>query len=194
MTCQQGAELLTRAAVPSGVSSGIYMVLEMRNGDKRKLRNMGILHAVVNIIDIIEHKLLDMDVWELPEIYKLLVETVDGIKKEWCWSGANLSANTTLAISMTVCRAGAANSEVSLYTYISKVTGKPTDKFMMRLLSFNVISGGSRTGNFLACPDFLFAPTGAGTVAEDMVTDTEAYHTLTFRSSRGRTVRCVQCW
>ena len=128
-----GSGTSDRAAVPSGVSSGIYMVLEMRNGDKRKLRDMGILHAVVNIIDIIEHKLLDMDVWELPEIYKLLVETVDGIKKEWCWSGANLSANATLAISMTVCRAGAANSEVSLYTCISKVTGKPTDQFMMRL-------------------------------------------------------------
>ena len=42
-----------RAAVASGVSSGIYMVLEMRDGDKSKLRDKGILKSVVNIIDII---------------------------------------------------------------------------------------------------------------------------------------------
>ena len=64
------------AAVPSGVSSGIYKVLEMRDGDKSKFRDKGILKAVANIIDIIAHKLLGMDVWEEPETDKLLVETL----------------------------------------------------------------------------------------------------------------------
>ena len=109
-----------RAAVPSGVSPGTYMVLEMRDGDKSKLRDRGILKAVVNIVDIIAHKLLGMDVWEQPEIDKLLVETPDGSKYEWCWFRTNFSANATLAISTTVCRAGAAKSEVRLYTYISR--------------------------------------------------------------------------
>ena len=57
-----------RSAVPSGVSTGIYMVLEMRDGDKSKLRDKGILKAEINIIDGIAHRLLDMDVWEQPEI------------------------------------------------------------------------------------------------------------------------------
>ena len=56
-----------RAAVQSVVSTGIYMVLEMRDGDMSKLRDKGILKAVVNIIDIIAHKLLGMDVWEQTE-------------------------------------------------------------------------------------------------------------------------------
>ena len=47
---------------------------------------------------------------------------------------------------MTVCRAGAAKSEVRLYTYISKLTGKPKDKFMMPVLCFNVTSGESQAG------------------------------------------------
>ena len=128
-----------RAAVPSGVSSSIYMVLEMRDGDKSKLRDEGILTAVVNIVDIIAHKFLSMDVWEQPEIFKLLVETLDGSKNEWCWSRANFSANATLAISTTVCRAGAVKNEVRLFTFISKLT----DKFMRPVLCFNVISGGS---------------------------------------------------
>ena len=135
--------------------------------EKSKLRDKGILKAVVNIIDIIAHKLLGMDVWEQPEIDRRLVETLDGSKYEWCWSRANFSANPTLAISTTVFRAGAAKSEVRLYTYISMLT----DKFMMPVLCFNVISGGSHTGNCLACPECLFVPTGAGNVAKDKITD-----------------------
>ena len=77
-----------------------------------------------------------MDACEQTKIDKLLVETLDGSKNEWCWSRANFSANATLAISMTVCRAGASKSEVRLYTYISKLTGKPTDKFMMPVFLF----------------------------------------------------------
>ena len=168
-------------AVPSGVSAGIYMVLEMRNGDKSKLRDKGILKAVVSIIDIIAHKLLGMNVWEHPEIGKLLVETPDGSKYERCCSRAHFSANATLAaILTTVCRAGAIKSEVRIDTYISKLTSKPTDNFMMPVLCFNVISGGSRAGSCLACPEFLIVPTGAGNAAEDMTTDTEVHHTLKF--------------
>ena len=43
-----------------------------------------------------------------------------------------------------------------------------------------MISGGSRAGNCLACPEFLIVPTGAGSVAEDMITDTEVFHKLKF--------------
>ena len=86
-----------RAAVPSGVSSGIYMALEMRDGDKSKLRDKDVLKAVVNIIDIIAHKLLGMDVSEQAEIDRRLVETLDGTKNAWCWSRAKSSANATLS-------------------------------------------------------------------------------------------------
>ena len=47
-----------RAALPSGVYYGFYMVLEMRDGGKSKLRDKGILKAVVNIIGVFAHKLL----------------------------------------------------------------------------------------------------------------------------------------
>ena len=107
-----------------------------------------------HIIDIIAHKLLDMVVREQTGIDRRRVETLDGTNNEWCWSRAKFSANATLATSMTVCRAGAA-TKVSLCLHISKLTGKPTDKFMMLVLCFNVISGGSHAGNCLACPEFL---------------------------------------
>ena len=97
------------------------------------------------------------------EIDRTMVETLDGTKNERCWSGANSSAKVSLAISTTVCRAGAAKSEMSLYTCISRSPGKPTDKFMMPVLCFNVISGEK-----------------SGSVAEDMIIDTGVCHLLEF--------------
>ena len=80
------------------------------------------------------------------------------MENERCWSRANSSVNATLAISMTVCRAGAAENEVFPYTYISKSVGKATDKFMMPVLCFNVTSGESHASNLLACSEFLIVP------------------------------------
>ena len=145
------SEASYRAAVPSGVSTGICMVLEMRDGETSKLQEKGMLKAVLNIIDVIAHELLGMDVWEQAEIDRTMDETLDGTKNERCWSRANSSANTALAIPMTVCRAGAAENEVFRHMYISTLTG-----------------------NRLACP------TEAGSAAEDMITDTESFHTLKF--------------
>ena len=66
----------------------------------------------------------------------------------------------------------------SVHVHLETLTGKPLDKFMMPVLCFNVISGRSHSGNCLTCPEFLFVPIGACSVAEDMITDTEVYHTL----------------
>ena len=91
---------------------------------------------------------------------------------------AQHGANATVATPTTVCRAGAAASEVSLYTYISKSAGKVTDKFMMPVLCLDVISGESHApiGVFgvLDCADRSVS------VAEDMIIDTEAHHLLKF--------------
>ena len=163
-------KLTYRAIVPSGVSSGIYMVLEMRDGDRSKPLDKVIRKAVVNMNDIITHMLLKMDVWEQAEIDKPTVETLDGTKNEWglvhsaTWRKGN-------------CRHTAA-SEVSFYTYISTVSGKPTNKCMVPVLSFVVISGGSHAGTCLACLEFMIVPTAAGSFAKDMITDSEVYHML----------------
>ena len=134
VTCQRST---TRMTTSSTHGSGDMFVgrlasgrvtcrqLQTRDGNKSKLRDKGILKAVLHIIDVIAHKLLGMDVWEQTEIDRTMVDTPDGTTNDRCWSGANSSANATLAIPMTVCRAGAARSEVSLYMYISTSAGKP---------------------------------------------------------------------
>merc|ERR1711920_59144 len=134
--------------------------------------------AVNNVNDIIGPKLVGMDVKEQSKIDKMMIEELDGSKGQWGWSKSKLGANAILAVSMAVCRAGAAASEMPLYQYIAKISGKPTDKFVMPVPSFNVINGGSHAGNRLACQEFMILPVGATSFKEAMIMGTEVYHTL----------------
>eukprot|EP00449_Zooxanthella_nutricula_P047461 CAMPEP_0198606050 /NCGR_PEP_ID=MMETSP1462-20131121/154697_1 /TAXON_ID=1333877 /ORGANISM="Brandtodinium nutriculum, Strain RCC3387" /LENGTH=1206 /DNA_ID=CAMNT_0044337853 /DNA_START=1 /DNA_END=3619 /DNA_ORIENTATION=+ len=143
---------LFRAAVPSGASTGIYEALELRDGDKKRLLGKGVLKAVSNVNDILAPKLVGLDVTKQSEIDTLMVETIDGTQNDWGWSKSSLGANAILAVSMAVCRAGAASMQMPLYEYIANIAGRPTDKYMMPVPSFNVINGGSHAGNRLALP------------------------------------------
>jgi enolase len=174
--CTEAA--LFRAAVPSGASTGIYEALELRDGDKGRCLGKGVLKAVENVNNIIAPKLLGMDVTNQKAIDKAMVEELDGSQNEWGWSKAKLGANAILAVSMAVCRAGAAASEMPLYQYIAKIAGKPTDRFVMPVPSFNVINGGSHAGNRLACQEFMILPTGASSFKDAMIIGCEVYHTL----------------
>merc|ERR1711957_528426 len=107
-----------------------------------------------------------------------MVQTLDGTTNEWGWCKSKLGANAILAVSMAVCRAGAAASEMPLYQYIAKLGGKPTDRFVMPVPSFNVINGGSHAGNRLACQEFMILPTGASSFKDAMIIGSEIYHTL----------------
>mmetsp|Transcript_5618 Transcript_5618/g.13266 ORF Transcript_5618/g.13266 Transcript_5618/m.13266 type:complete len:871 (-) Transcript_5618:187-2799(-) len=169
---------LFRAAVPSGASTGIYEALELRDGDKGRLLGKGVLKAVANVNEIIGPKLVGMDVREQKLIDEVMVQQLDGSKNEWGWSKSKLGANAILAVSMAVCRAGAAASQMPLYQYIAKISGKPTDKFVMPVPSFNVINGGSHAGNRLACQEFMILPVGAASFKEAMIIGAEVYHNL----------------
>lgn len=174
--CTEAA--LFRAAVPSGASTGVYEALELRDGDKGRLLGKGVLKAVANVNNIIAPKLIGLDVTKQVMIDKLMVEVIDGSQNEWGWSKAKLGANAILAVSMAVCRAGAAASKMPLYKYIAKLAGKPMDKFIMPVPSLNVINGGSHAGNRLACQEFMILPVGASTYKEAMIIGAEVYHTL----------------
>jgi len=174
--CTQTA--LFRAAVPSGASTGIYEALELRDGDKGRLKGKGVLTAVKNINDIIAPALIGMDVTQQVAIDKKMVETLDGTQNEWGWSKSKLGANAILAVSMAVCRAGAAASEMPLYQYIAKLANKPTDRFVMPVPCLNVINGGSHAGNRLACQEFMILPVGAQSFKDAMCIGAEVYHNL----------------
>eukprot|EP00747_Dinoflagellata_sp_TGD_P167353 gnl/TRDRNA2_/TRDRNA2_191591_c0_seq1.p1 gnl/TRDRNA2_/TRDRNA2_191591_c0~~gnl/TRDRNA2_/TRDRNA2_191591_c0_seq1.p1 ORF type:complete len:450 (+),score=105.90 gnl/TRDRNA2_/TRDRNA2_191591_c0_seq1:77-1426(+) len=169
---------LHRAAVPSGASTGVYEALELRDGDSKRMFGKGVLQAVKNINDIIGPKLVGMNVCDQAAIDKTMIETIDGSTNEWGWSKASVGANAILAVSIAVARAGAAAYNMPLYQYIAKLAGKPMDRFVMPVPSFNVINGGSHAGNRLACQEFMILPTGAKTFKEAMIIGAEIYHCL----------------
>merc|ERR1712110_401563 len=79
---------------------------------------------------------------------------------------------------MALCRAGAAAKEQPLYEYIANIAGRPTDRYVMPVPSFNVINGGTHAGNRLACQEFMILPTGASSFKEAMDIGAEVYHAL----------------
>merc|ERR1711933_296261 len=169
---------LFRAAVPSGASTGIYEALELRDGDKKRLLGKGVLKAVSNVNDKIAPKLVGLEVTKQREIDDLMIQTLDGTQNDWGWSKSDLGANAILAVSMAVCRAGSASMQMPLYEYIAILAGRPTDKYVMPVPSFNVINGGSHAGNRLACQEFMILPLGASTFKEALIIGAEVYHNL----------------
>jgi enolase len=137
-----------------------------------------VLKAVENVNSIIGPKLVGMDVTRQKDIDNMMVQVIDGSQNDWGWSKSNVGANAILAVSMAVCRAGAASMQMPLYEYIANLSGRPTDKYVMPVPSFNVINGGSHAGNRLACQEFMILPVGAASFKEALVIGAEVYHTL----------------
>jgi len=169
---------LFRAAVPSGASTGIYEALELRDKDEKRYLGKGVLKAIENVNTIIAPKLVGKDPTSQKEIDDLMVQQLDGTKNEWGWSKLKLGANAILAVSMAVCRAGAAAKGLPLYKYVATLAGKPTDKFVLPVPAFNVINGGSHAGNKLAMQEFMILPVGASNFKEALRMGAEVYHNL----------------
>jgi len=169
---------LHRAAVPSGASTGAQEALELRDRDKTRFKGKGVLKAIDNINKVIAPKLKGFDVTKQAEIDKLMVEVLDGSKKDWGFSKSKLGANAVIAVSMAVCRAGARAKNLELFEYIATLANRPTDKFAMPVPCFNVINGGSHAGNRLPCQEFNVLPVGASNFCEAMSIGAEIYHTL----------------
>ncbi|KAF4707234.1 hypothetical protein FOZ63_017077, partial [Perkinsus olseni] len=104
-----------RAACPSGASTGEFEALELRDGDKARYQGKGVLKAIANVEKVIAPALIGKDVTDQAGIDKFMVQELDGTQNEWGWCKAKLGANAILAVSMAVCRAGAAASNMPLY-------------------------------------------------------------------------------
>ncbi|KAI5062147.1 hypothetical protein GOP47_0023197 [Adiantum capillus-veneris] len=164
-----------RAAVPSGASTGTYEALELRDGGKDYL-GKGVLKAVSNVEKIIAPALIGKDPTDQHGIDTLMVEKLDGTQNQWGWCKQKLGANAILAVSLAVCKAGAAVNNIPLYKHIANLAGNST--LVLPVPAFNVINGGSHAGNKLAMQEFMILPIGASSFSEAMKMGTEIYHYL----------------
>jgi len=173
LTIENGATF--RAAVPSGASTGEFEALELRDGGDDYM-GKGVSKAVANVNDIIAPALIGKDVTKQAEIDNYMVQTLDGTKNQWGWCKQKLGANAILAVSLAVCKAGAAAMNMPLYDHIAMLAGNPTPS--MPVPAFNIINGGSHAGNKLAMQEFMILPVGAANFTEAMKIGSEVYHNL----------------
>lgn len=164
-----------RAAVPSGASTGVYEALELRDGGKDYL-GKGVQKAVDNVNSIIGPALVGKNPVDQVAIDDFMVKELDGTQNQWGWCKQRLGANAILAVSLAVCKAGAAVKKIPLYQHIADLAGNKT--LVMPVPAFNVINGGSHAGNKLAMQEFMILPVGASSFAQAMKMGAEVYHNL----------------
>lgn len=158
-----------RAAVPSGASTGIHEAVELRDKGASWM-GKGVSQAVDNVNSKISPALVGMDPVDQKAIDEAMIRLDETPNK------GNLGANAILAVSLAVCKAGAAVKEVPLYQHIADLAGN--SDLVLPVPSFNIINGGSHAGNALAMQEFMILPVGAESFTEAMQMGCEVYHNL----------------
>lgn len=162
-----GNQVMGRAAVPSGASTGQFEAVELRDGDPAKYNGTSVEKAVSNVNDIIADELIGMNALDQVAIDKTMIE-LDGTPNK-----AKLGANATLAVSMAVAKAAAEALNMPLYQYLGGFNAKTLPVPMM-----NIMNGGKHADNTVDLQEFMIMPVGAPTFSEALRMCCEIYHAL----------------
>ena len=165
--CYVDGNLLGRAAVPSGASTGAYESLEMRDGDASRYLGKGVSQAVNNVTDRIQEVLIGMPVDEQRILDELMIE-LDGTPNK-----AEIGANAMLGASLACLHAGAALHEMPLWKYIGGVAGG-----LMPVPMLNILNGGAHAASNVDVQEFMVMPHGFDTFEEGLRAGVETYHAL----------------
>ncbi|MBU3127052.1 phosphopyruvate hydratase [Clostridium tagluense] len=158
---------VSRAAVPSGASTGMFEAVELRDGDKDIYNGKGVLKAIDNVNNLIAEELIGMNVYDQIAIDKAMI-ALDGTDNK-----SKLGANATLGVSLACARAAAESLGLGLYQYIGGVNAKVLPVPMM-----NIINGGSHADNNVDLQEFMIMPVGATSFSEALRMSAEVYHSL----------------
>lgn len=156
---------VSRAAAPSGASTGSLEALELRDGDKR-YNGKGVLKAVENV----NTKLVELR--GLNALDQVLVDetmiAMDGTPNK-----SNLGANAILAVSLAVAKAAAQTTGLPLYRYVGGAGATVLPIPMM-----NIINGGAHANNPIDIQEFMIMPISAPTMRDAIRMGAEVFHSL----------------
>jgi len=158
-----------RAIVPSGASTGVHEALELRDNDKKRYDGKGVLNAVNNINGIISKKLIGLNCTKQREIDNTLIE-LDGTENK-----SKLGTNAILAVSMAVCKAGAAEKGMPLYKYIAQLGSNK--KLVLPVPMVLVLEGGKHADQSSDLQEFMIMPK-AKNFSEAIRWGSEIYHSI----------------
>jgi len=158
---------VSRAAVPSGASTGAFEAYELRDGDKKRYLGKGVRKAVDAVNDEISLQVEGIDATDQRIIDAALIE-LDGTENK-----SRLGANAMLGVSLAVARAAADSSDLPLFRYL----GGP-NAHTLPVPMLNVINGGSHADSNVDIQEFMILPVGAPSFSEGLRWGVETYHAL----------------
>lgn len=98
---QLDSQVVGRAAVPSGASTGTREAIELRDGDPARFHGKGVQTVVENVRSVIAPEIVGLDPLEQRKIDRLLLD-LDGTKNK-----SRLGANALLGVSLAAAKAAA---------------------------------------------------------------------------------------
>lgn len=155
--------IVGRASIPSGASTGSNEALELRDNDSRFL-GKGVRFAIFNVLSIIKANVVNKDFKSQKELDDLLI-SLDGTPNK-----KRLGANAILSVSLAYLKACAIFENKELYEYVGS-------SYKMPKCMFNILNGGMHADNNLDFQEFMI------TVNKENITDqlqiaSEVFHTL----------------
>lgn len=161
-----GNDIIGRASVPSGASTGQFEAVELRDGEDR-YRGLGVLRAVNHVNCDIADALMGVNIFDQRTIDALLLHR-DGTDNK-----SNLGANAMLGVSLACARAAARSLNLPLYRYLGGINAHRLPVPMM-----NILNGGRHADNNIDFQEFMIMPLKASSFHEALRIGSEIYHTL----------------
>ncbi len=158
---------VSRAAVPSGASTGQFEAYELRDGDKARYGGKGVEKAVAAVMDVLGPEIEGIEATDQRLIDATLIEA-DGTDNK-----SKLGANAILGVSLGVAKAAAASSGLELFRYVGGANAHILPVPMM-----NVINGGAHADSNVDIQEFMVLPIGASSFREALRWGAETYHAL----------------
>ncbi len=156
----------SRAAVPSGASTGAFEAVERRDGGA-EYGGKGVEQAVTAVIDEIQPELLGQDADEQRLVDFAMID-LDGTPDK-----SRLGANAILGVSLAVAKAAAESAQLPLFRYL----GGP-NAHLLPVPMMNILNGGAHADTNVDVQEFMIAPIGASTFSEAIRWGAETYHAL----------------
>lgn len=160
-------DVMGRAAVPSGASTGAYEAVELRDGDNTRYGGKGVQQAVANVNDTIAPELQGMSVLGQASLDAALLD-LDGTDNK-----SSLGANALLGVSLAAAKAAAATLGLPLFRYVGTATAATLPVPLM-----NILNGGGHADNNVDMQEFMVAPAGAATFSDALRMGVEIFQTL----------------
>jgi len=159
-------DIMGRAAVPSGASTGEYEAVELRDGGDKYL-GKSVTKAVENVNNIISKELVGKSCDDQAGIDQFLID-LDGTNNK-----SNLGANAILGVSLACAHLASKISNQPLYKHLGG-----QDATLLPVPMMNIINGGSHSDAPIAFQEFMIRPVGADSFSESLRYGTEIFHTL----------------